>query len=102
LFLGSFNADCIFGNNKAPQSTQSSKIATTRPVKLVPDIQQCQWRHSGAQNKKPRVVRGLKLPQGLLSRFDVFELAGQNTPHHKPPKFLIGTPFKHLGFNSSF
>ena len=32
---------------------------------------------SGAQSKKPRMVRGLRLPQGLLSRFEVFVLAGQ-------------------------
>jgi len=32
-------ADYIFGNNKAPQSTQSSKIAMTAPVTLVPDVQ---------------------------------------------------------------
>ena len=56
---------------------------------------------SGAQSKKPRVVRGLRLPQGLLSRFEVFVLEGQTTLHHKLPKFLIGTPIKHLGFNSS-
>ena len=30
---------------------------------------------SGAQSKKPRMVRGLRLPQGLLSRFEVFVLA---------------------------
>ena len=30
---------------------------------------------SGAQSKKPRLVRGLRLPQGLLSRFEVFVLA---------------------------
>lgn len=32
-------ADYIFGNNQAPQSTQSSKIAMTAPVILVPDAQ---------------------------------------------------------------
>ena len=32
-------ADYIFGNNKAPQNTQSSKIAMTAPVTLVPDVQ---------------------------------------------------------------
>ena len=32
-------ADYIFGNNKAPQSTQSSKIAMTAPVTLAPDAQ---------------------------------------------------------------
>ena len=37
---------------------------------------QCQRRQSGAQSKKPRVVRGLRLPFGLLSRFEVFVLAG--------------------------
>ena len=31
-------ADYIFGNNKVPQSTQSSKIAMTAPVTLVPDV----------------------------------------------------------------
>ncbi len=36
--------------------------------------------------KKPRMVRGLRLPQGLLSRFEVFVLAEQNVPHHKPAK----------------
>ena len=36
---------------------------------------QCHWRQSGAQSKKPRVVRGLRLPEGLLSRFEVFVLA---------------------------
>ena len=30
---------------------------------------------SGAQSKKPREVRGLRLPFGLLSRFEVFVLA---------------------------
>ena len=35
----------------------------------------CHWSQSGAQSKKPRVVRGLRLPQGLLSRFEVFVLA---------------------------
>ncbi len=37
-----------------------------------------QWRRSqsGAQSKKPRVVLGLRLPQGRLSRFEVFVLAG--------------------------
>jgi hypothetical protein len=29
----------MLGNNEVPQSAQSSKIAMTRPVKLVPDIQ---------------------------------------------------------------
>jgi hypothetical protein len=48
------------------------------------------------------VVRGLRLPQGLLSRFEEFALAGQNMLYHKPPKILMGTPIKHLGFNSSF
>jgi len=32
-------ADYIFGNNKAPQSAQSSKIAMTAPVTLEPDAQ---------------------------------------------------------------
>jgi len=32
-------ADYIFGNNKAPQSSQSSKIAMTAPVTLAPDAQ---------------------------------------------------------------
>jgi hypothetical protein len=32
-------ADYIFGNNKAPQSAQSSKIAMTAPVTLAPDAQ---------------------------------------------------------------
>jgi len=32
-------ADYIFGNNKAAQSMQSSKIAMTAPVTLVPDVQ---------------------------------------------------------------
>jgi hypothetical protein len=31
-------ADYIFGNNKAPQSTQSNKIAMTAPVTVVPDL----------------------------------------------------------------
>ncbi len=35
----------------------------------------CRRSQSGAQSKKPRVVRGLRLPQGLLSRFEVFVLA---------------------------
>ncbi len=35
----------------------------------------CGRSQSGAQSKKPRVVRGLRLPQGLLSRFEVFVLA---------------------------
>ena len=60
------------------------------------------WSPPGAQSKKPRVVRGLRLPQGLLSRFEVFVLAGQNILHHKPPKFLMGKQIKHLGFGSSF
>ena len=29
-------------------------------------------------------------------------LAGQNIPHHKPPKFLMGTQIKHLVSGSSF
>jgi len=62
----------------------------------------CRRPQSGAQSKKLRVVRGLRLPQGLLSRFEDFVLAGQDIPHHKLPNFLIGTPIKHLGFNSSF
>jgi hypothetical protein len=37
----------------------------------------CRRSQSGAQSKKPRVVRGLRLPQGLLSRFEVFVLAEQ-------------------------
>ena len=32
-------ADYIFGNNKAPQSSQSSKIAMTAPVTMAPDAQ---------------------------------------------------------------
>ena len=35
----------------------------------------CRGSQSGAQSKKPRVVRGMRLPQGLLSRFEVFVLA---------------------------
>ena len=35
------------------------------------------WGQSGRKSKKPRVVRGLRPPQGLLSRFEVFVLAGQ-------------------------
>ena len=57
---------------------------------------------SGAHSKKPRVVRGLRLPQGLLSRFEVFVLAGQTIRHHKPPKFLMGKQIKHLVSSSSF
>ena len=37
---------------------------------------QCLWWQSGAQSKKPRVVRGLRPPQCLLIRFEVFVLAG--------------------------
>jgi len=48
------------------------------------------------------VVRGLRLPQGLLSRFEVFVLAGQKIPDHKPPKMLIDKQIKHLGSGSSF
>jgi hypothetical protein len=29
-------------------------------------------------------------------------LAGQNTPQHKPPKFLMGKQIKHLVSSSSF
>jgi hypothetical protein len=29
-------------------------------------------------------------------------LAGQNIPHHKPPKSPKGKPIKHLGSSSSF
>ena len=47
----------------------------------------CRRSQSGAKSKKPRVVRGLRLPQGLLSRFEVFELAGQKIPDRKPSKF---------------
>ena len=57
---------------------------------------------SGAQSKKPRVVRGLRLPQGLLSRFEVFVLAGQKIPDRKPPKILTGKQIKLLGSGSSF
>jgi hypothetical protein len=48
------------------------------------------------------MVRGLRLPQSLLSRFEVFVLAGQNIPHHKPPKFSKGTYIELLGSDSSF
>jgi hypothetical protein len=54
------------------------------------------------RSKKPRVVRGLRLPQGLLSRFEVFVLAGQNVLHHKPPMIFLGKQFKHLVSGSSF
>jgi len=47
-------------------------------------------------------VRGLRLPQGLLSRFEVFVLAEQNMLHHKPPKFPKNKPIKHLGSKSAF
>ena len=50
---------------------------------------QCHRPQSRAQSKKPRVVRGLRLPQGLLSRFEVFVLAGQKIQDRKPPKFLL-------------
>jgi hypothetical protein len=45
--------------------------------------------------------RGLCAPS--VARFQARdrEVAGQTTLHHKLPKFLIGTPIKHLGFNSS-
>lgn len=36
----------------------------------------CRRSQSGAQSKKPSVVRGLVLPHDLLSRFEVFVLAG--------------------------
>ena len=42
-----------------------------------PDVRRRRRSRSGAQSKKPRVVRGLRLPQGLLSRFEVFVLAGK-------------------------
>ena len=42
-----------------------------------------------AGTKKPHLVRGLRLPQGLLSRFEVFVLAGQKIQDRKPPKFLL-------------
>ncbi len=35
----------------------------------------CWGSQSRAQSKKPRVVRGLRLPQGLLNRVEVFVLA---------------------------
>ena len=63
---------------------------------------QCHRPQSGAQIKKPRVVRGLRLHKGLLSRFEVYVLAGQNIPHHKPPKFSKGKQIKHLVSSSSF
>ena len=44
---------------------------------------------SGCRNKKAPRVRGLRLPQGLLSRFEVFVLAGQKIQDRKPPKFLL-------------
>jgi hypothetical protein len=55
-----------------------------------------------AGTKKPRVVRGLRPPHVLLSKFEVFVLAGQNKLHHKPPQFLMGKQIKHLGYGSSF
>ena len=33
------------------------------------------WSPPGSQSKNPHLVRGLRLPQGLLSRFEVFVLA---------------------------
>ena len=62
----------------------------------------CWGSESRAQSKKPRVVRGLRLPQGLLNRVEVFVLAGQKIPDRKPPKFSKGKQIKHLGFNASF
>jgi hypothetical protein len=53
------------------------------------------------QQKAPR-VRGLRLPQGLLSRLEVFVLAGQKIPDHKPPKFPKNKPIKYLGPSSLF
>ena len=48
------------------------------------------------------MVRGLRLPLGLLSRLEIFVLAAQNTRHHKPPKFLMGKQITHLVSSSSF
>ena len=51
---------------------------------------------SGAQSKKPRVVRGLRPPQGLLSRFEVFVLAERegfepSVRENRTPDFESGT-----------
>ena len=62
----------------------------------------CWGSQSRAQSKKPRVVRGLRLPQGLLNRVEVFVLAAQNIPHHKPTKFLMDKQIKRLVYGSSF
>jgi hypothetical protein len=44
-------ADYIFGNNKVPQSTQSSKIAMTAPVLVQPAVDASTW----LQTKRWRV-----------------------------------------------
>ena len=33
---------------------------------------------------------------------EAIDLAGQNIPHHKPPKFSKGKQIKHLGSKSAF
>ena len=57
---------------------------------------------SDVQSKKPQVLLGLRLPLGLLSRFEVFVLAGQKILDRKPPKFPKSKPIKHLGPSSLF
>jgi hypothetical protein len=43
--------------------------------------------------------KAVVFPQSFVIPID---LAAQNIPHHKPPKFLMGKQIKHLGFGSSF
>ena len=46
-------------------------------VSLREDLHLRECAHAGRTSKKPRMVRGLRLPQGLLSRFEVFVLAAR-------------------------
>ncbi len=60
------------------------------------------WGQSGAQSKKPRVMRGSERLTTRLSELTGLVLAAQNIPHHKLPKILMGKQIKHLVSSSSF
>jgi len=66
-------ADYIFGNNKAPQSTQSSKIAMTAPVTLAPDAQPLKLDMTAPVSLQPAVEASTwVVPSGppQLARYD--------------------------------
>ena len=57
---------------------------------LAPVHRTWPWGQSGAHSKKPRMVRGSARPTTRLSELAGLVLAGQNTLHHKLPKFYKG------------